>query len=445
MELKNLPITKCYESPTNPRGTKFEGPEFDELVASIKEKGVLMPVLAREVEGKFEVVAGSRRLRAATKAGLKEIPAKVAVLTDTEAQEAQIVENLQRADVHPLEEGEAYRKLIEQSSPRYDIRDVAAKVGKSESYIRQRLGLTNLSPEAKTAFRKEEITAGQAVVIARLDGKHQEEALSKALYSGYSAYQLRRWAYETVYADLANRPWKDDAELSALVGDTGAKPTLFNPNSIEADPVDYARQMSAYIEITIRKSREKGVELVKVADVHGKPETKGALVPSQYTVLETVKERNKAKDARKAIIVEGHGIGKIIWISTAKNQPGKTNYEQTKREKEKAEAEKKEREAQAARDEAKFVKAIERVKWPMTANQLDALVKHVVAEIGYNQDEIALRLGLTENQDIDSNDALSLILKHLKTATNTVKAQVLVEVIAREVWELDRDKFLKQL
>lgn len=70
MELQNLEIAKCFESPTNPRGAKFEGPEFDDLVASVKEKGVLMPVLARAVKGKFEIIAGNRRFRAAQKAGL---------------------------------------------------------------------------------------------------------------------------------------------------------------------------------------------------------------------------------------------------------------------------------------------------------------------------------------------------------------------------------------
>src|SRR5690349_8738274 len=135
-ELQTLPIGKCFESPTNPRGSKLEGPELDELVASIKEKGVLMPVLARPVKDKFEIVAGNRRFRAATLAGLKEIPARVSEMSDAEAREAQIVENLQRADVHPLEEGTAYRKLIEEAG--YDVPAVAAKVSKSETYVRDR-------------------------------------------------------------------------------------------------------------------------------------------------------------------------------------------------------------------------------------------------------------------------------------------------------------------
>src|SRR2546421_11245199 len=103
--LHAIKISLAYESDTNPRGSRFEGATFDELVASIKEKGVLVPVLARPRKKgaqEFEIIAGNRRFRAAQIAGLAEIPANVQELTDIEAREAQIVENLQRADVHPL-------------------------------------------------------------------------------------------------------------------------------------------------------------------------------------------------------------------------------------------------------------------------------------------------------------------------------------------------------
>jgi ParB family chromosome partitioning protein len=165
--LQSVKVSECVESATNPRGNKFEGKEFDELVASVQEKGVLMPILVRAQKGKFEVVAGNRRFRAAKQVGLKEIPAHIAEMTDIEAREAQIVENLQRADVHPLEEGAAYRDLIEQSG--YDVEAVGAKVGKSESYVRNRLVLTNLIKKAQQSFREGIITAGHAALVARLD------------------------------------------------------------------------------------------------------------------------------------------------------------------------------------------------------------------------------------------------------------------------------------
>jgi len=101
---------------------------------------VLVPVLARPRQGagrKYEVIAGSRRFRAAYKAGLLEIPAHIVEMTDDEAREAQIVENLQREDVHPLEEGEAYRQLIEDGGR--TVKDVSVKSREAEAYVRQRL------------------------------------------------------------------------------------------------------------------------------------------------------------------------------------------------------------------------------------------------------------------------------------------------------------------
>ena len=193
MELQNVKIKDCVELPTNPRGSKFEGAEFNELVASIKEKGVLMPILVRPQKGKYEVVAGNRRFRAAQTLRLSEIPARVVEISDTEVREAQIVENLQRADVHPLEEGTAYRNLIEQSG--YDVAAVAAKVGKSESYVRDRLVLTNLIKPGQTAFRSGAMTAGHAALIARLDEKQQKDAVEYASdeYDRPSTADLREW------------------------------------------------------------------------------------------------------------------------------------------------------------------------------------------------------------------------------------------------------------
>jgi len=174
--LQTLKVSECYESETNPRGTDFAGKQFDELVASIEEKDVLVPVLARakfqsntltkrELEQKYEVIAGNRRLRAAKQAGLKEIPAQLVEMTDGEAREAQIVENLQRQDVHPLEEGEAYRQLMV-ANDGYDIEAIAAKVGKSKTYVRGRLVLTTLIDKAAAEFRKGTMTAGHAALIA---------------------------------------------------------------------------------------------------------------------------------------------------------------------------------------------------------------------------------------------------------------------------------------
>lgn len=439
MELQNLEIAKCFESPTNPRGAKFEGPEFDELVASVKEKGVLMPILARAVKGKFEIIAGNRRFRAAQKAGLTEIPARVVDMTDTEVREAQIVENLQRADVHPLEEGAAYRGLIENSTPRYEVKDIAAKVGKSESYVRQRLGLTNLCASVAKAFRAGEIKASQAVIIATLaKDKDQEAALYRAKSWSYDGRQLRRWIFDTVYADLKKRPWKDDEELSRIVGDTGGKKTLFKDSDEDADPALYAKQMAAYIEHMVRKEREKGIELVKVSAAYGSA-SKGVLSRLQYKELETKKER-KSKDAKKAIVVEGYDLGKIIWISTAKEKTNdRTNYQQTAEEK--AATEKK-RAAEKAKEEAVIAKALEKVQWPLSAAHVAILAELCVAQVGYHADEIGERLGVVVSNDLDVEPTVQKAVARL---SNREKLQVVFETFIRDSWGDNRPKLIKRL
>src|SRR2546429_79229 len=103
-EYRSVPITALAESPTNPR-KRFDAKSLEELAASFKTQGILAPLLVRELEeSKYEVVAGARRLRAAKLADLEKLPVRVVKLTDAEAIEAQCVENLQREDIHPLEE-----------------------------------------------------------------------------------------------------------------------------------------------------------------------------------------------------------------------------------------------------------------------------------------------------------------------------------------------------
>ena len=153
-------------SPTNPR-TQCDPTQQEELTASIQAQGVLVPLLCRLLTDKqLEVVAGARRYHAAKAAGLVTVPVIVRAMTDTEALEVQLIENLQRNDVHPLDEGQAYHTL--RTTAGYDLVRLAVKVGKSRSYVAQRLQLTALSPEAQTAFRDDRISTGHAFLIARL-------------------------------------------------------------------------------------------------------------------------------------------------------------------------------------------------------------------------------------------------------------------------------------
>src|ERR1019366_9527506 len=142
---------------------------------------ITAPLLVRELEeSKYEVVAGARRLRAAKLAELEKLPVRVVKLTDAEAIEAQCVENLQREDIHPLEEALGFKSLLELGEPVYTIASIASRAGKSDAYVYGRIRLADLIPPVAEAFLKDQITIGQALLIAKLPASQQQEAFSAA-------------------------------------------------------------------------------------------------------------------------------------------------------------------------------------------------------------------------------------------------------------------------
>src|SRR5437588_8843022 len=140
-EYRDIPVTALIESASNPR-KRFDENSLGELAASFKSQGVLAPLLVRELdESKYEVIAGARRLRAAKLAELENVPVRIVKLSDAEAIEAQCVENLQREDIHPLEEALGFKSLLELGEPAYSIATIASRAGKSEAYVYGRIRL----------------------------------------------------------------------------------------------------------------------------------------------------------------------------------------------------------------------------------------------------------------------------------------------------------------
>jgi ParB/RepB/Spo0J family partition protein len=170
-----LPIERIHESTTNPRQL-FN--DLQELAASIRTHGVLQPILVRPLRKDFELIVGARRLRAARLAGLTSVPAQVKPLDDRSAREVQIIENLQRQDVHPLEEADGYKTLLD-STPSCTIDEIAAKVGKSKAYVYQRLALTRLVPQVREVVAADALPLSYALKLAALDAATQLEALER--------------------------------------------------------------------------------------------------------------------------------------------------------------------------------------------------------------------------------------------------------------------------
>jgi ParB family chromosome partitioning protein len=395
--MKPLQIDLVFESPENP-ADRYSGPAFAELVASIKEKGVLMPILVRPVKGRYEVVAGNRRLCAAKDAGLTEIPARVAEMSDTEAREARIVENLQRADLHPIEEGEQYRILLVGSKGGYTTADIAARVGKTEPYVRQRLALTNLCEKAKKLYRDGAMSPRVAVMLARMeDTKLQAQIVKDASdWQLKDEERMRQIIQDAVYKDLGSKPWAKDARLAEEVGDKPKHESLFGDKESGHDPVAYAQQMARYIEIMVRKAEKKGETMVRISTEYGQPEIKGVLPRDSYRILHGKEELAEAKTKQKGIVAEGDPMGQVYWITTdSREHDARGNVKPTTKEKaaRKRELDKQKKKKAAA---AKlFQTAISKIKAPLSDKQLDALLEFAFYHCGFSyQQPAGVLLGL---------------------------------------------------
>ncbi|MBQ8729214.1 MAG: ParB/RepB/Spo0J family partition protein, partial [Alphaproteobacteria bacterium] len=164
--VRQIPLAQIGANPDQPRKT-FSDAELSDLAASIREKGVLQPILLRSVSDRpypYEIVAGERRYRASKLAGLNEIPALVKTLDDSNAREIALIENVQRENLNPIEEANAYKNLMECCD--YELADVARLIGKSDSYIRNMLRLTSLPDSVQNLVEQGELSASHARTIA---------------------------------------------------------------------------------------------------------------------------------------------------------------------------------------------------------------------------------------------------------------------------------------
>lgn len=183
-------IANIQPNVNNPRKF-FNETALQELSESIRQQGLLQPITVRTIADtdRYEIVFGERRYRASVIAGMEEIPVIVQELTDDEAEDIAIAENLQREDITPMEEANAYKRLID--AQRYDVATLAVRFGKSESYIYTRLRFTTLIPEIAGLLDKEEITVSVAAEICKYDEDIQREVYSKHLENenGYNCWR----------------------------------------------------------------------------------------------------------------------------------------------------------------------------------------------------------------------------------------------------------------
>jgi len=341
-EYRNVALALLSESKTNPRRT-FEEVALKELASSIRTQGVLSPLLVRPLtENGFEIIAGARRYRAAQMAEVATVPVRIVHLTDAAALEAQLVENLVRSEIHPMEEAQGFRALLDLEEPKYSIEQIAAKVGKSPVFVASRLKLSDLVPAAVDAFYADEIGVGHALLLAKLPADQQEAALSacfKEVYNGGSkparillpVRNLQFWIDSNILLVLKDAPFnKRDAQLVPAAGScadcpkrTGHNKLLFGDDLGRqgdrcTDPNCYASKVSAHIAQTVVAKPE----LVQISSAYGVQKDGSSVLPrNKYTPIRDDKPKSKddakrpefkvCKFTTEAIITEGADVGTI--------------------------------------------------------------------------------------------------------------------------------------
>ncbi|MEH6436678.1 ParB/RepB/Spo0J family partition protein [Massilia sp. DD77] len=272
-------LGKIRKSPDNRK--RFNQDALNELAASIKAMGVAQPILIRPVmptpeqPEEFEIVAGERRYRASTIAGMSTIPAVCRQLNDLDAAKIRILENLQREDPHPIEEAEGYQLLMLQHG--YNADQLADEVKKSRAYIYGRLKLCALTPEVREQFLDDKISASTALLIARipvpsLQVKALGEILNPPAWQGSEPLSYRK-AVEHIQSrymlDLSAAIFKlNDGKLLAAVGScvkcpkrTGNQPEIFAGLSADVctDPDCFAEKKAAHHTAAITQANKKGI------------------------------------------------------------------------------------------------------------------------------------------------------------------------------------------
>ncbi len=176
-----IPASEIYPNPAQPRKT-FDEQSIAELASSIKAHGLLSPIVVRKMNTKYEIIAGERRFQACKAAGIERIPAMVKDISDADAFKISLVENLQREDLNPMEEAEAFFTLKDRF--RLTHQDIAAAVNKDRSTVTNSMRLVNLPVEAKTALKEGVITTGHARAILMAEGITAQVALLGRIVEG---------------------------------------------------------------------------------------------------------------------------------------------------------------------------------------------------------------------------------------------------------------------
>ena len=209
-----IDIDLLVPSPYQPRRV-FNENALSDLVSSIKEKGVLQPLLVRQKNGIYEIIAGERRLRASKQAGLKQVPVIIKEFNDKDALEVALIENLQREDLNPLEEAEAYKRLLNEFQ--YTQEELSKVVGKSRSHVANMMRLLDLPVDIKQLVENKELTICHARAL--LNAQNPSELANEIIEKGLSVRQAEKMAVSKGGVKKRSNPkpvYQKDEDIIAL-------------------------------------------------------------------------------------------------------------------------------------------------------------------------------------------------------------------------------------
>ena len=330
-------LDKLIESKNNIRGAR-DDQSFKDLVSSIKEKGILVPLTVRNFKSKFQILAGSRRYRAAKQLKLTEMPVQVKDVSDEEAYEIMLIENLQRENIHPMDEAKGFLNLCgylskEEKNP-YAI--IASKTGKTENYIARNIKLADLIDKAQKLFCDNVITVQHALLICRLTEKDQGKILAEKIrtYPKIHAAPVIDWKgwIESSTTRLLSKACFDgnDPDLFPEAGACATCPKNTEANVLMFDDMDgnakctdrdcFAAKSRKYLSAERKKLKEKETDFLE-----------GALIEGWYGSSEKIKIQGQEYDYKKKselkkpllVLIRSHNlshsdkksrVGKTVWI-----------------------------------------------------------------------------------------------------------------------------------
>jgi ParB family chromosome partitioning protein len=408
-------------------------------------------------------VAGARRFRAAQLAESDTVPVRIVDLTDAQALEAQLIENLQRRDVHPMEEAQGFRALLNLDKPQYTVEQIAAKMGKSPAYVTTRLKLTDLAPVVVEAFYAEEIGVGHALLLAKLQPDQQEQALSacfKEVYNGerkpsrilLPVRNLQFWIDTNIVLALKEAPFdKRDAQLVPAAGScvdcpkrTGHNKLLFSDigGKLDSctDPTCYQSKVAAHVAKTIAAKPN----LVQISTAYGQQKEGSTTLPrNKYTEIRAEKPADKDEAKRpefksckfttEAIVTDGSEVGTLRKVCTNPtcpvHHPQQRHNNSRDEEKWKAEQDKRRRDEAIANTTGLRVLAAISAAVPVRLMKRDLLflASNLAELVGEGRLEtLAKQHGIKRSKDTENIG--KLFAAYLRRADESTLSRVVVEL-----------------